>query len=138
MNRIPETRPFATWLNRRSVGIKDLRYGAVVADDWSGFDADERLVDRCTPATMVPGVTYSAASATLSRQPRGPFAHDLLVQHASAHGIGPVRRLDFQPGQVFHVGSKTHFHLLNDPLVYAQLRSWFDAADQPSSASTSR
>ena len=138
MNRIPETRPFAAWLNRRSVGIKDLRYGAVVADDWSGFDADERLVDRCTPATMVPGVTYSAASATLSRAPRGPFAHDLLVQHASAHGVGPVRRLDFEPGQVFHVGGKTHFHLLNDPLVHAQLRSWFDAADQPSSASTSR
>ena len=29
MARLPETRPFATWLNRRSVGIKDLRHGAV-------------------------------------------------------------------------------------------------------------
>ena len=138
MSRHGETRPFATWLNRRSVGIKDLRYGAVLADDWSGFDADERLVDRCTPASMVRGVTYSAASATLSRQPRGPFAHDLLVQHASAHGIGALRRLDLEPGHVFHLGGKTHFHLLNDPLVHAQLRTWLEATDQPSSASTSR
>ena len=138
MGRLGETRPFATWLNRRSVGIKDLRFGAVVADDWAGFDADERLVDRCTPARMVPGVTYSAASATLSRQPRGPLAHDLLVQHASAHGMGAVRRLEFQPGHAFHIGGKTHFHLLNDPLVHAQLRSWLEGADQPSSASTSR
>ena len=130
MGRLPETRPFATWLNRRSVGIKDLRYGAIVANDWAGFDPDERLVDRCAPATMVPGVIYSAASATLSREPRGAFAHDLLVQHASAHGIGPVRRIGFDPAQLFHVGGKTHLHLLNDPLVYAQLRSWLEAADQ--------
>ena len=27
--RLPETRPFAVWLNRRSVGIKDLRHGAL-------------------------------------------------------------------------------------------------------------
>jgi pimeloyl-ACP methyl ester carboxylesterase len=127
MNRLPETRPLAIWLNRRSVGIKDLRYGAVVEDDWWGIDPDERLVDRCTPSTLLPGVTYSAASATLSRRADGLFAHDLLVQHRSAHGIHPTRRIAFEDDRVFHMGRKTHFDLLNDPLVHAQLRAWLAA-----------
>ena len=42
MARLPETRPIATWLNRRSVGIKDLRHGSVLEDDWHGFDPDDR------------------------------------------------------------------------------------------------
>jgi pimeloyl-ACP methyl ester carboxylesterase len=36
LGRLPETRPFATFLNRRSAGVKDLRYGAVIDDDWQG------------------------------------------------------------------------------------------------------
>jgi pimeloyl-ACP methyl ester carboxylesterase len=128
--RLPETRPFATWLNRRSVGIKDLRYGALVEDDWLGFDPDELLTDHCTPATLLPGVVYSVASATLSREPHGIFATDLLVQHGSAHGIGKVRSIPFDRERTFHLGGrKHHFDLLADSLVYDQLRSWLAGAD---------
>jgi pimeloyl-ACP methyl ester carboxylesterase len=128
--RLPETQPFATWLNRRSVGIKDLRYGAMVEEDWLGFDADDLLTDHCTPATLLPGVAYSVASATLSREPEGLFAHDLLVQHGSAHGIGKVRSIPFDHDRTFHLGGrKHHFDLLADSLVYAQLRSWLAGAD---------
>ena len=130
--RLPETRPFATWLNRRSVGIKDLRYGALLEDDWLGFDADELLCDHCTPATLLPGVAYSVASATLSREPAGLFATDLLVQHGSAHGIGKVRSIPFERDRTFHLGGgKHHFDLLADPLVYEQLRAWLAGADRP-------
>lgn len=125
--RLPETRPFAVWLNRRSVGIKDLRHGAVLEDDWSGFDADECLDDRCTPAQLLPGVDYSVVSATLSAQPHGLLAHDLLVQHGSAHGIGPARRVAFDPDRSFHVGRRHHFDLLADPAVYERLRRWLAA-----------
>jgi pimeloyl-ACP methyl ester carboxylesterase len=128
--RLPETRPFATWLNRRSVGIKDLRYGALLEEDWLGFDADELLTDHCTPATLLPGVAYSVASATLSREPHGIFATDLLVQHASAHGIGKVRSIPFDRERTFHLGGrKHHFDLLADRQVYDQLRSWLAGAD---------
>ena len=130
LNRLPETRPFATWLNRRSVGIKDLRYGAVVEEDWLGFDADELLSDHCTPATLLPGVAYSVASATLSREPHGLFATDLLVQHGSAHGIGKVRSIPFDRERTFHLGGrKHHFDLLADQRVYDQLRRWLAGAD---------
>ncbi|HEU5005797.1 MAG TPA: hypothetical protein VFT67_02435 [Jatrophihabitantaceae bacterium] len=124
--RLPETRPFATWLNRRSVGIKDLRYGAVARADWYDHDPDERLIDRCAPAMLLDGVTYSAASATLSRRADGRFAHDLLVQHTSAHGVHPTRRIAFEPDHLLHVGGRNHFDLLNDPQVYAHLCRWLN------------
>lgn len=132
MGKLPETRPFAIWLNRRSVGIKDLRHGALLEDDWAGGDPDDPL-DRCTPATLLPGVAYSMVSATLSRDPDGPFAHDLFVQRASAHGTGrprATRRIDFELDRLFHIGRRTHFQLLNDPVVYEQLRAWLDGADR--------
>jgi len=129
--RLPETRPFAEWLNRRSVGIKDLRYGALLEADWDGHDPDELLTDHCTEALLIPGVAYSMACATLSKAPEGWLAHDLLVQHTSAHGIGPVRSIPFEPDRSFHLGGrKHHFDLLADPTVYAALRGWLAGGDQ--------
>jgi pimeloyl-ACP methyl ester carboxylesterase len=127
---LPETRPFADLINRRSVGIKDLRYGALLQDDWLGFDPDELLTDHCTEAALLPGVAYSVASATLSREPEGIFATDLLVQHSSAHGIGKVRSIPFDRARTFHLGGrKHHFDLLADKQVYDQLRAWLAGAD---------
>jgi pimeloyl-ACP methyl ester carboxylesterase len=125
MAKLPETRPFATWLNRRSVGIKDLRHGALVEADWSGFDPEDHL-DNCTDVAFLPDVAYYAVSATLSRRPesRLPFLGDLLVDHASATGNGPRRRLDFEVERSLHVGGKHHFHLLGDPAIYKHLRDW--------------
>jgi hypothetical protein len=71
-------------------------------------------------------------SATLSHRPDGAFKHDLLVEHISAHGTGrpnATRRIEFELDRLYHVGGRTHFHLLNDDEVYAQLRSWLDGAD---------
>jgi hypothetical protein len=129
--RLPETRPVAEWLNRRSVGIKDLRYGALLEADWLDHDLDDLLTDHCTAATLLPGVAYSQVSATLSRDPSGPFAHDLLVQHGSAHGIGKPRSIPFEPDRSFHIGGrKHHFDLLADKTVYDQLRYWLAGGDR--------
>jgi hypothetical protein len=125
MSRLPETRPFAEWLNRRSVGIKDLRHGAVLEHDWFGLDPEDRL-DRCNPATLLAGVQYSMVSATLSREPDGFFSHDLLVQHVSSHGTGPNRRIEFDVDRLFHIGRRTHFDLLIDPEVYAAIHAWLN------------
>jgi pimeloyl-ACP methyl ester carboxylesterase len=129
LGRLPETRPFATWLNNRSVGIKDLRHGAIVEDDWNGFELDDPA-DHCTAATLLPGVAYSVVAATLSQRPDGLFKHDLLVQHSSAHGSGPVRRIEFETDRLFHIGRRHHFDLLNDPQVYEQLARWLATPPQ--------
>jgi pimeloyl-ACP methyl ester carboxylesterase len=131
MARLPETEPVAAWLNRRSVGIKDLRHGSVVEADWTDFDPDDPL-DNVTAGTLLPGVAYSMVSATLSTRPHGRLAHDLLVEHVSAHGTGrpgATRRFEFDVDRLLHVGRRTHFHLLNDRVVYENLRSWLDGAD---------
>src|SRR4051794_20028091 len=43
LGRLPETRPFAEVLNRRSAGIKDMRYGSCIEEDWCDCDPDEYL-----------------------------------------------------------------------------------------------
>ncbi|MEO9138527.1 MAG: hypothetical protein ABI345_05610 [Jatrophihabitans sp.] len=127
--RLPETRPIATWLGRRSAGIKDLRHGSLLEADWLDVDPDDPA-DHCTPATLLPGVAYSMVSATLSHGTEGLFAMDLLVQHGSAHGVGAARSIPFEPDRSHHIGGrKHHFDLLADPTVYAKLREWLNGAD---------
>ena len=40
LHAVPETRPFARFLRRRSDGIRDLRQGSLVDRDWEGCDPD--------------------------------------------------------------------------------------------------
>ena len=124
---VPETRPFATLLNRRSAGIKDLRYGSLLEADWLGVDPDERLRDRCSPVPLLPNTNYYTVAATLTRRHDSPLAAilgDLLVQWTSATGQHPVRRIPFREDGWHHVGRAAHLHLLNRPAIYAQLRNW--------------
>ena len=63
----PRPGPCATFLNARSVGIKDLRYGACVEEDWCGCeDPDEFLRDRCSEVPFLPD-----AAVLLRRRHRG-------------------------------------------------------------------
>lgn len=125
MAKLPETKPFATWLNRRSVGIKDLRHGSLVEADWLDFDPEDHI-DNCSDVAFLVDVAYYSVSATLSRNPtsRFPFLGDLLVDHASATGNGPRRRLTFDVEHTLHLGGKHHFHLLGDRVIYEHLRDW--------------
>jgi pimeloyl-ACP methyl ester carboxylesterase len=125
LGKLPETKPFATWLNRRSVGIKDLRHGALVEADWADYDPED-MDDHCTDVAFLADVAYYSVCATLSRTPKSrlPFLGDLLVDHSSATGNGPRRKLTFEVEHMLHLGGKHHFHLLGDPLVYEHLRNW--------------
>jgi pimeloyl-ACP methyl ester carboxylesterase len=106
--RVPESRALARFLDLRSAGIRDLRLGL-----------DE---------PFVPGVTYYAVSATVTREhghPVGRVVGDLLVRRDSARGHGPAgRRIPFTAANTHHAGGLDHFHVLNDPGVYEQIRTW--------------
>ncbi|MEA2422892.1 MAG: hypothetical protein QOF55_1991 [Thermoleophilaceae bacterium] len=127
--RLPETRPLARIVNGRSVGIKDLRFGSCVEEDWCDCDPDEFMRDRCTEVPFLECATYYFVGATLSRRPDGPGAlvGDLLVQYPSASGNGRRRRIPFEVDKGMHLGGATHFQLLNHPAVYEQLVSWLRA-----------
>jgi pimeloyl-ACP methyl ester carboxylesterase len=129
LGRLPESRPFADlFFNRRSVGIKDLRFGNCVEEDWCDCEPDEFLRDRCREVPFLPGATYCFVGATLTRRPDGlgRFFGDLLVQYPSASGEGRRRRIPFEVENGHHVGGAHHLRLLNHPDVYAQIRRWIE------------
>jgi pimeloyl-ACP methyl ester carboxylesterase len=125
--RVPEAQPFARLVNRRSVGIKDLRFGSCVEEDWRDSDPDEFLTDRCNEVPFLEHATYYFVGATLTRDARHPvgmLVGDLLVQFASASGRGRRRRIPFELDNGRHFGGLNHFDLLNHPDVYEQIRGW--------------
>ena len=129
--RLPETAPLARVLNVRSAGVKDLRYGACLEEDWSGLDPDEWGPDRCADFPFLPTATYYYVGATLARDKDGPLGRlvgDLLVQFPSASGEGPLRRLAFEVDNGLHVGGVNHLQLLNHPRVYEQMLGWLRRA----------
>jgi pimeloyl-ACP methyl ester carboxylesterase len=131
LSRLPESRPFAKVVNGRSVGIKDLRYGACAETDWVDADPDELLRDRVGEMPFLPDATYYFVGATLSRSPNGPLSRafgDLLVRFPSASGAGRRRRIPFEVDNGAHVGGLTHFDLLNHEAVYGLLRDWLSRA----------
>jgi hypothetical protein len=130
--RVPETMPAARLLNLRSVGVKDLRFGAVVEEDWLGVDPDELLRDRCVDVPFLDHARYHFIGATVttsSDNPVGAAVGDLLVPFSSAVGRGRRRRVPFAAEHGRHLGPLHHFDLLNHPAVYQQLRTWLTAGE---------
>jgi len=131
LSRLPETAPLARLLTVRSAGVKDLRYGACLEDDWSGLDPDEWGPDRCADFPFLPTATYYYVGATLARDkdsPLGRIVGDLLVQFPSASGDGPLRKLAFEIDKGLHLGGVNHLQLLNHPRVYEQMLGWLRRA----------
>jgi len=127
LSRLPEMRPFADlFLNDRSAGIKDLRFGNCVEEDWCDCDPDEFLRDRCREVPFLEDASYYFVAATLSRSSDGVggLVGDLLVHHASASGRGRRRRIGFAEENGRHLPRAHHLQLLNHPGVHEALRGW--------------
>jgi pimeloyl-ACP methyl ester carboxylesterase len=125
---VPETRPFARALNLRSAGVKDLRYGYLVDEDWLGHDCDAFLRRAAREIPFMPSANHYFVCATLSRSPDAPIGRiigDLLVLRASAWAHdGRGERMRFPVEHYRHVGGANHFDLLNHPAIYEQIRCW--------------
>lgn len=123
LDRLPESRPFAAFLRRRSAGIRDLRHGSLVDEDWRDRDPDGLRSAACRELPLLAGATHHFVSATVTRDPAHPLGRlvgDWLVLESSAW---PERlRLDGSEG--LHVPGAHHLALLGHPTVYEQLRDW--------------
>jgi pimeloyl-ACP methyl ester carboxylesterase len=126
LGRLPETRAMANLINARSVGIKDLRFGSCVEEDWCDCDPNEFLRDRCQEVPFLPDANYYFVCSNLYRRPLGTLLGDLLVRipSASGRGSGKGRRIPFEVDNGHEVTGLNHFDLLNHPAVYEQLRTW--------------
>lgn len=126
LNRLPETRALASVVNARSFGIKDLRYGSCIEEDWCDCDPDEFLHDRCGEVPFLASANYYFIAAQLTAGRVGTLLGDLLVRvpSASGRGTGRGRRIPFELDNGRELTPLTHFDLLNHPAVYEQIRTW--------------
>jgi len=126
-NLLPETRMFSTFLRRRSSGIRDLRQGSLVDEDWRDRDPEALRAAACEEVPLLEGATHCFVSATVTRSPRHPVGRvvgDTLVLQSSATGRSRTRKLGFEDEYGLHIGATNHIALLNHPAVYEKLREW--------------
>jgi pimeloyl-ACP methyl ester carboxylesterase len=129
LHAVPETRPFARFLRRRSGGIRDLRHGSLVDGDWRDCDPDVLRAAACQEVPLLEGATHCFVAATIMDSPKHPVARllgDCLVLEPSASGHSRTRRIPFEAEYGMCVGRTHHIALLNHPLVYERLRQWLD------------
>ncbi len=126
---LPETRMLGAFLRRRSSGIRDLRHGSLVDEDWRDRDPDALRAAVCKEVPPLPGATHYFVSATITRSPNHPFGRllgDILVLVPSATAQGRTRRFPFEAEHHHHLAPAHHLSLLNHPDVYARLREWLE------------
>jgi pimeloyl-ACP methyl ester carboxylesterase len=127
LHALPETRPVARFLRRRSAGIRDLRQGSLADEDWLDSEPDALRAKACAEIPLLDGATHCFVTATITRSPRHPLGRlvgDYLVLQSSGSGRGRSRRIGFDEQYGHHVGGAHHFALLNHPAVYDKLREW--------------
>jgi len=126
--------PFARSLSHlgtaRSAGIKDLRHGNLLEEDWQRCDQETTIGDHRRPVPLLPGVRHCLGAASLEQpgsvSPVAGMVGDLLVRVPSATGVHdePARTLDVPPAQRRVFMGMNHFDLLSHPEVWAQVERW--------------
>jgi pimeloyl-ACP methyl ester carboxylesterase len=123
MRQVPEAEPIGRVLAHRSAGVKDLRFGSLLEQDWRGRDVDAFLANRCAEVPFLPHVTYYWVAASLTRDPSHPLGQlvgDGMVRYPSASAV---------QGEGLRVGGVSHLDLLNDDAVFEALSGWVTPAD---------
>jgi pimeloyl-ACP methyl ester carboxylesterase len=129
LGAVPETRPFARFLRRRSAGIRDLRQGSLVDADWRDCDPDALRAAACQEIPLLEGATHCFVAATVTRGGRDPVGRllgDCLVLQPSASGRSKTRRIPFEEEYGAHIGGTHHLALLNHPRVYERMLRWLE------------
>jgi hypothetical protein len=122
------TRPLGAFVNSRSAGVKDLRFGAIREEDWNGADPDSLLGAGFDDMPLPEGVEQHFVAAVVTADPThsvGLLVGDLMVRVGSGTGRGRRRRIEANNVRV--LGGCHHFRLLHDPDVHRQVQEWLTA-----------
>jgi hypothetical protein len=139
LHSLPETRMLGAFLRKRSAGIRDLRHGSLVDEDWRGRDPNALRTAACKEVPLLPGAAHYFVSATITRDPHHPLGRllgDILVLVPSASGRGRTRRIPFRDEHGHHVSSTHHLAMLNHPEVYVRLREWLRPTEAAAASSS--
>ncbi len=141
LSRVGESKPVADVLELRSDGVRDLRFGYLLEDEWRHSDPAAVRRPAIDPAPNLEGAAHWFVSGSL-RPGRHPLNHvlgDLLVTEASA--VSPSRTKSgerVEGADTAHFAGLDHLALCNDPAVYAQLRTWLRSRADRRGDQTSR
>ncbi len=141
---IPATRLVGLGLDHRSAGIKDLRFGAIVDEDWQ--EHDPSALERTQPHRVrrLRRASYLVIAGSVTADPEHPLARiigDALVTSSSATGlVEDASGSQLLPGATVRLFPQvTHLALAKSPEVYAAIDAWWRSGpdrrhDPPGSA----
>jgi pimeloyl-ACP methyl ester carboxylesterase len=121
------TRLVGLGLDRRSAGIKDLRFGAIVDEDWLEQDPGGRRRTHPHRPHRLRRADHLLIAGTLTADPEHPVAKrigDALVTMHSASGRSPDGDL-FPSATVRTFPGTTHNALAHHPAVYDAIVDWW-------------
>lgn len=112
-----------------SAGIKDLRHGNLLDEDWAGVDQDDLGPDLRQPIPLTRHAEHYFLAASVGENMTDLstlMVGDLLVRLGSATGQhrDDLKRLHIKPENCRILHSMNHFDLLDDPLVQEQILTW--------------
>ncbi|MEM6996626.1 MAG: alpha/beta hydrolase [Myxococcota bacterium] len=130
----PWTKLVGKAINLRSAGIKDLRHGFVLDEDWQGRDPDQLRLAAPRRPEAVPDVAWFVAAASLGATDStwGKILGDGAVRTPSAQGKGfGTPDPGLLEGATVRVFDQTsHAALLSEPAVLEQLLQWWPPDDE--------
>ncbi len=127
---IPATRLIGLGLDARSAGIKDLRFGAIVDEDWQEQDPDARQRPVPHRVASLRRAGYLIIAGSVTADPDHPLTRvigDALVTPSSASGtLGGQSGGGLFPGATVRLFPKvTHIALASRPEIYDAIDGWW-------------
>jgi pimeloyl-ACP methyl ester carboxylesterase len=123
------TKAIAAVGNRRSAGIKDLRFGYLLDEDWQGLKESALWHDNRHPVPLLKDAEYYLIASTLAKQSKNIFSEyfgDGLVPSRSAAGKSLFKEnaLPFLSKHFETIKGLPHKDLTHHPKVYQQIKKW--------------
>ncbi|MDR9450566.1 MAG: alpha/beta hydrolase [Acidimicrobiia bacterium] len=128
---VGESRPIGEFLDQRSAGIKDLRFGAIRENDWRGIDPTALFDGIVADFPLPEHVQQHFVAGVVTEEPTHPIGvlvGDLIVRTSS--GIGRGRHRNIEATDVRIIGKRRHSDLAGDPTVHQQVRDWLSTGSE--------
>jgi pimeloyl-ACP methyl ester carboxylesterase len=134
--QVPATRLLGLGLDHRSAGIKDLRFGAILDEDWQEQDPGARQRPHPHQVRSLPRAAYLVIGGSVTADPEHPLARligDTMVTSSSATGVlEDSSGNELFPGATVRLFPRmTHVALANRPEIYAAIDGWWPSTAQP-------
>lgn len=128
MKKFRYASPFALG-EHTSAGIKDLRHGNLLDDDWEGIDQDDFHPDYRKPVPLREGTRHYFIAATIGNNVsdfKSMIVGDLLVRLDSAKGqhSDDLKKLSIRPEDCRVFEKLNHLDLLDNKVVHDQILEW--------------